>query len=119
MKSIQFLLFSFLIIFSLQNKLGNDERLLPLACERIVENFKIFGNLDKLDNAITDLFRLGIVDEYTESISKWLLAYQFKNYNDKYLRIISIENDDYFGTAHYEYVTEDILRENIKTFISS
>ena len=117
MKSIQLLLFSFLIYFSFQNKINSDERLLPKACEQIVANFKRSGILDKLDNAITDLFHLGIIDQYTECISKWLLAYEFNRYNDKYLRIISIQKDDFFGTAHYEYVTEEILRDTIKNYL--
>ena len=116
MKSIHLILFSFLIYLSQENNINGDERLLPSACEKIFENFKRFGNLDKLDNAITDLFRLGIIDEYTERISKWLQAYQFQNYNGKFIRIISVKRDEYFGTAHYEYVTEDILRETMKNY---
>ena len=42
---------------------------------------------------------------------------EFNRYNDKYLRIISIQKDDYFGKAHYEYVTEDILRDTIKNYL--
>ena len=118
MKKIYFLLISIIIInFSLENKTKVEERLLPLACERIVESFKKFGNLDKLDEAIFTLFKVGIVDQYTESISKWLASYQFNKYQDTFIRIINLEKEDFFRTAHYEYVTEDIFRETIKNYL--
>ena len=117
MKILQALLIFSFICFSLQNKADNGERLLPLACERIVDNFKRFGNLDKLDEAIFTLFSVGIVDQYTETISKWLSAYQFTKYQDAFIRITNIEKESYFRTAHYEYVTEDIFRETIKNYL--
>ena len=40
MKILQALLIFSFICFSLQNKADNGERLLPLACERIVDIFK-------------------------------------------------------------------------------
>ena len=75
------------------------------------------GKLDELDNAITNLFLYGIVDEHTECISKWLLAYQFEKYKDAFIRITGVEKEDYFRTAHYEYVTEEIFRETIKNYL--
>ena len=117
MKNMQIFLIITLIFFSYENKEKNDERLLPLACERIVENFKRFGNLDKLDGAISNLFLLGIIDEYTESISKWLLSYQFQQNNLDFYRIIWEEKENYFRTVRYEYVTEEIFRETIKNYL--
>ena len=117
MKILQALLIFSFICFSLQNKADNGERLLPLACERIVDNFKRSGNLDKLNEAISTLFCCGIKDEHTESISKWLLAYQFEKFKDKFIRTTHIEKEEFFRTAHYEYVTEEIFRETIKKFL--
>ena len=117
MKILQVLLIFSFICFSLQNKADNGERLLPLACERIVDNFKRSGNLDKLNEAISTLFCCGIKDEHTESISKWLLAYQFEKFKDKFIRTTHIEKEEFFRTAHYEYVTEEIFRETIKKFL--
>ena len=117
MKILQALLIFSFICFSLQNKVDNGERLLPLACERIVDNFKRSGNLDKLNEAISTLFCCGIKDEHTESISKWLLAYQFEKFKDKFIRTTHIEKEEFFRTAHYEYVTEGIFRETIKKFL--
>ena len=117
MEIIQLLFIFIFIDFSLGNSINNDERLLPLACERIVDNFKRFGNLDKLDEAIFTLFSVGIVDQYTESISKWLSAYQFTKYQDAFIRITNIEKEAFFRTTHYEYVTEDIFRETIKNYL--
>ena len=110
------LVFSF-ICFSLQFTENNEERLLPKACERIVDNFKKSGNLDKLNEAIQTLFCCGIIDEHTECISKWLSAYQFEKFKDKFIRITQIEKEGYFRKAHYEYVTEEIFRETINKFI--
>ena len=117
MQKIQFLFIFIIFSFSLEKSSNNEERLLPLACERIVENFKRFGNLDKLDEAISTLFTVGIVDQYTEVISKWLSAYQFTKYQDAFIRITNIEKEAFFRTAHYEYVTEDIFRETIKNYL--
>ncbi len=117
MKYIKIILISLLLCISFENEIKKEERMLPLACEMIVDNYKNFGNLDKLDNAISTLFEKGIVDQYTESISKWLLAYKFERYNHEFVRIIWEEKGDYFRTAHYEYVNEEILRETLKNFL--
>ena len=117
MKIVSLFIFSILFYFSLENKINNDERLLPIACERIVDNFKRVGKLDELDNAITNLFLHGIIDEHTECISKWLLTYQFEKYKDAFIRITDMEKEEYFRTAHYEYVTEEIFRETIKNYL--
>ena len=117
MKIIHIIFILCLVYFSLENKIKEEERLLPEACEKIVDNFKKFEYLDKLDEAIWTLFRIGITDQYTETISKWLLAYQFESYKDAFIRIKSIDKEDYFRTAHYEYVTEDIFRNTIKDYL--
>ena len=117
MQKIQFLFIFIIFSFSLEKSSNNEERLLPLACERIVDNFKRSGNLDKLNEAISTLFCCGIKDEHTESISKWLLAYQFEKFKDKFIRTTHIEKEEFFRTAHYEYVTEEIFRETIKKFL--
>ena len=44
-------------------------------------------------------------------------AYQFESYKDAFIRIKTIDKEDYFRTAHYEYVTEDIFRNTIKDYL--